>query len=64
MTYELYYWPGIQGRGEFVRLALEEAGVEYVNVAQDPGGKNVAVHKLQRVLNDANARVPHSLRRC
>ena len=26
MTYELYYWPGIQGRGEFVRLALEEAG--------------------------------------
>jgi hypothetical protein len=26
MTYELYYWPGIQGRGEFIRLALEEAG--------------------------------------
>ncbi len=26
MAYELYYWPGIQGRGEFVRLALEEAG--------------------------------------
>ena len=26
MRYELYYWPGIQGRGEFVRLALEEAG--------------------------------------
>lgn len=58
MTYELYYWPGIQGRGEFVRLALEEAGVEYVNVAQDPGGENVAVHKLQRVLNDANAPCP------
>ena len=27
MIYELHYWPGIQGRGEFVRLALEEAGV-------------------------------------
>jgi glutathione S-transferase len=34
MPYELYYWPGIQGRGEFVRLALEESGVPYVN--KDP----------------------------
>ena len=31
MRYELYYWPGIQGRGEFVRLALEDAGAAYVN---------------------------------
>src|SRR5690349_2417373 len=38
MTYELYYWPTIQGRGEFVRLALEEAGVGYVDVAREPGG--------------------------
>ena len=29
MRYELYYWPSIQGRGEFVRLALEEAGAAY-----------------------------------
>ena len=35
MPYELYYWPMIQGRGEFVRLALEEAGAEYVDVARD-----------------------------
>jgi hypothetical protein len=34
MRYELYYWPGIQGRGEFVRLALEEAGANYVDVAR------------------------------
>lgn len=34
MTYLLYYWPGIQGRGEFVRLALEEAGAAYVDVAR------------------------------
>jgi glutathione S-transferase len=34
MPYELYYWPGIQGRGEFVRLALEESGARYVN--KDP----------------------------
>jgi glutathione S-transferase len=33
MTYVLYYWPGIQGRGEYVRLALEEAGAKYVDVA-------------------------------
>jgi len=33
MAYELYYWPGIQGRGEFVRLALEEAGADYIDVA-------------------------------
>ncbi|MGO9421064.1 glutathione S-transferase [Roseiarcus sp.] len=37
MTYELYYWPGIQGRGEFVRLALEEAGADYVDVARGHG---------------------------
>jgi glutathione S-transferase len=32
--YELYYWPTIQGRGEFVRLALEETGAAYVDVAR------------------------------
>jgi len=38
MRYELYYWPGIQGRGEFIRLALEEAGADYVDVARGKGG--------------------------
>lgn len=37
MTYQLYYWTGIQGRGEFVRLALEEAGAEYEDVARRNG---------------------------
>ena len=43
MRYELYYWPEIQGRGEFVRLALEEAGADYVDVARLPnrGGKGI-----------------------
>ncbi|MBK5960734.1 glutathione S-transferase [Rhodoplanes elegans] len=36
MPYALYYWPTIQGRGEFVRLALEEAGVPYDDVARGP----------------------------
>jgi glutathione S-transferase len=34
MRYELYYWPSIQGRGEFVRLALEEADADYIDVAR------------------------------
>jgi glutathione S-transferase len=43
MPYELYYWPTIQGRGEFVRLALEEAGAAYVDVARKQGkGRGVA----------------------
>jgi glutathione S-transferase len=37
MRYELYYWPGIQGRGEYVRLALEEAGAAYTDVARERG---------------------------
>jgi glutathione S-transferase len=37
MRYELYYWPSIQGRGEFVRLALEEVGAEYADVARERG---------------------------
>ncbi|WP_025658278.1 glutathione S-transferase [Rhizobium sp. IBUN] len=37
MAYELYYWDGIQGRGEFVRLALEEAQADYVDVARQSG---------------------------
>lgn len=37
MRYELYYWPSIQGRGEFVRLALEDAGANYTDVARERG---------------------------
>jgi glutathione S-transferase len=37
MKYQLYYWPTIQGRGEFVRLALEEAGARYRDVARESG---------------------------
>lgn len=54
MAYELYYWPEIQGRGEYVRLALEEAGAEYEDVARLRGkGKGVAA--LMRMM-DAKAR--------
>jgi len=38
MRYELYYWPSIQGRGEYVRLALEDAGANYADVARSDRG--------------------------
>ena len=49
-TYKLYYWPTIQGRGEFVRLALEEGGAHYIDVARlskkEGGGIDVLLKKL------------------
>jgi glutathione S-transferase len=41
VPYELYYWPTIQGRGEFVRLALEECGADYIDVARTQGVKGM-----------------------
>jgi hypothetical protein len=46
MTYELYYWPGIQGRGEFVRLALEEAGADYQDMAREPEAEGGGISAL------------------
>jgi glutathione S-transferase len=54
MRYELYYWDGIQGRGEFVRLALEEAAADYVDVARGPGGQGAMLRLLD------GAEVEHS----
>lgn len=57
MAYELYYWPGIQGRGEFVRLALEQAKAAYVDVAREHGpGRGVKA--LMRFLDDASVARP------
>jgi glutathione S-transferase len=47
MPYELYYWPTIQGRGEFVRLALEEAGADYVDVARESEGIAVMMRMME-----------------
>ncbi len=44
--YELYYWPTIQGRGEFVRLALEEAGAPYLDVARTTAGMKAMMKML------------------
>ncbi len=53
MRYEFYYWSGIQGRGEFVRLALEECAADYVDVARQPGGEAEMMRLMQ---SDAVAR--------
>jgi glutathione S-transferase len=58
VNYELYYWPGIQGRGEFVRLALEEGGVPYRDVALEPEEKGGGGAAVVKVLNDARIRRP------
>lgn len=44
MRYELFYWSGIRGRGEFVRLALEDAGADYVDVAREQGDDAIVRH--------------------
>jgi glutathione S-transferase len=48
MRYELYYWPEIQGRGEYVRLALEEAGAAYADVAREGNG----TAKMMRMMEE------------
>ena len=57
MAYELYYWPTIQGRGEFVRLALEEAGARYVDVAREPAKKG-GEGAMMRLLDGSRIKRP------
>src|SRR5215207_6989052 len=47
MRYELYYWPMIQGRGEYVRLALEEAGAGYTDVARRGNGMSAMTRMME-----------------
>ena len=59
MRYELYYWPSIQGRGEFIRLALEEAGADYIDVARRSGKRGVPV-MMKLMENRRHARPPYA----
>lgn len=58
MRYELFYWPEIQGRGEFVRLTLEEAGASYVDVAREPEDTGGVQALLERLGDTEIARPP------
>ena len=54
MDYALYYWPDIQGRGEFIRLALEQAGLSYIDVAREADG----IPALMRFLEGEDVTCP------
>ena len=51
-AYKLYYWPSIQGRGEFIRLAFEEAGAAYVDVARLPEKRGGGVNAMLKLMRD------------
>jgi len=57
MTYKLYYWQGIQGRGEFIRLALEEAGADYVDICRGPSREGMGTRAMMSVLESGSE--PH-----
>jgi glutathione S-transferase len=54
MRYQMFYWPSIQGRGEFVRLALEDAGASYDDVARKSGG----MARMQAMMDGRGKRPP------
>ncbi len=59
MRYELYYWPSIQGRGEFVRLALEAAGADYVDVARGRPEDGLGLPAMMKLMEGSgNERPP------
>jgi glutathione S-transferase len=58
MKYELYYWNGLQGRGEFVRLAFEEAGVPYVDIAKVPEDEGGGDEGATRFIDDESVPRP------
>jgi glutathione S-transferase len=55
MKYQFYYWPHIQGRGEFVRLALEEGAADYVDVARLPARRGMGEAAMIRLMAEAPA---------
>jgi glutathione S-transferase len=58
VQYELYYWPSIQGRGEFIRLALEEADADYIDVARLPEHHGKGMSTMMRYMEDADVAQP------
>jgi glutathione S-transferase len=58
MPYELYYWPGLPGRGEFVRLAFEAAGADYRDIARMPKSDGYGMPALMKALEAKDDRHP------
>lgn len=51
-SYQLLYWPGLQGRGEFIRLAFEDAGVPYDDVGRRPEAEGGGAAAIERLLEE------------
>jgi glutathione S-transferase len=62
MSYELYYWPSNQGRGEFVRLALEEAAADYIDVGRLPDADGYGVPAILKLINATDLKTPPFLK--
>jgi len=62
MRYELFYWPGIQGRGEFIRLPFEEAGADYVDVGRGKDGVDAILKVLAGNLGGTRPYAPPVLK--
>lgn len=58
MRYQLFYWPSIQGRGEFVRLALEDAGASYDDVARSKAGKSRGLDRMMAMMKGEGGKRP------
>ncbi|MDE1995461.1 MAG: glutathione S-transferase [Rhizobiaceae bacterium] len=59
MPYQLYYWDSIQGRGEFVRLTLEEAGADYIDVSRGLESSGQGIHAMIGILKSrSEAHIP------
>ena len=58
MKYRLFYWPGIQGRGEYVRLALEEGGADWVDVCRLSAQEGGGVDAMLRLMDGAGIARP------
>jgi glutathione S-transferase len=58
VTYQLHYWPGLQGRGEFVRLALEESGADYIDQVRLPKERGGGAGALMKAMADPDQPFP------
>ncbi len=61
MAYEFFYWPDIQGRGEFVRLALEDSGADYIDVARAPESEGLGVPAMLAIMaGEGTSHLPYA----
>jgi glutathione S-transferase len=58
MRYELYYWPEIQGRGEFIKLTLEAGGADWIDVGNLPEKDGYGMKAMMHFMQDESIERP------